>query len=177
VPALLNTRLRPGHAARDSTSRRGWRHNTPLARRSVAAQQQVPLHSKKPLTKTGADSVLTFSFHPLKHLPPNSRPSRQQRAVFYRNLFQHRANYAILRLVLPNFRLHCGLERIMKKISIMAAVAALTVATAAPVLADTKTQNDPFVSTQGSALGADGTTLAIIGGVLVVVAIAAADGT
>lgn len=56
----------------------------------------------------------------------------------------------------------------MKKLSIMAAAAAIA---AAPVAA--QEANDPFVSTQVSAVPA----LAIIGGIAVVVAVAAADGT
>lgn len=66
----------------------------------------------------------------------------------------------------------------MKKISIMAAAAALTVATAAPVFAETKAQNDPFVSTQGSlALGAGGAGAAAIAAVTLAILIAASDGT
>lgn len=56
----------------------------------------------------------------------------------------------------------------MKKLSIMAAAAAIA---AGPVAA--QEANDPFVSTQVSAVPA----LAIIGGIAVVVAVAAADGT
>ncbi|MDQ2090543.1 hypothetical protein [Marimonas arenosa] len=61
----------------------------------------------------------------------------------------------------------------MKKLSTLAAAAALAAATAAPVAAETK--NDPFVSTQG-ALGA-GAGMAIAGLVSVVVLVAASNGT
>jgi hypothetical protein len=63
----------------------------------------------------------------------------------------------------------------MKKLSTLAVVAALTAATALPVAAETKTQADPFVSTQMSG----GAALAIIGGIAVVVIAAASssDGT
>ncbi len=61
----------------------------------------------------------------------------------------------------------------MKKLSIIAAAAAIATATAAPVAAQQNT-NDPFVSTQAlSAIP----VLAVIGGVAVVVAIAAGSGT
>lgn len=57
----------------------------------------------------------------------------------------------------------------MKKLSTLAAAAALAAATAAPVAAE----NDPFVSTQGTF----GMEAAIIGLVAVAVIIAATDGT
>jgi hypothetical protein len=59
----------------------------------------------------------------------------------------------------------------MKKLSILAASAAIAVAAAAPVAA--QEANDPFVSTQVSTVPA----LAIIGGLAVIIAIAAADST
>lgn len=59
----------------------------------------------------------------------------------------------------------------MKKISTIAAVAALAFAAAAPVAADEK-KADPFVSTQGST-----TALAIVGGLSAVILIAAATET
>ena len=63
----------------------------------------------------------------------------------------------------------------MKKLSIIAAAAALAVATAAPVAAETKTQ-DPFVSTQGSfELGAGGAGLAAVAAVGVLIIVAASD--
>ena len=77
----------------------------------------------------------------------------------------------------------------MKKFSSVAALAAITFATAAPVVAEeakTKVNADPFVSTQSAAIpsftlaGAGvGTTLAILGGVVLVGAVAASgsDGT
>ena len=72
-------------------------------------------------------------------------------------------------------RLNYGLENIMKKLSIIAAAAALAVATAAPVAAETKTQ-DPFVSTQGSLdLGAGGAGLAAIAGIALIIVIASTD--
>ena len=58
----------------------------------------------------------------------------------------------------------------MKKLSILAAVAALAAATAAPVAAE----NDPFVSTQASVGGAG---MAAIAAVTVFVLVAASDGT
>lgn len=58
----------------------------------------------------------------------------------------------------------------MSKFAKFAAVAALA---AAPFAASAQEANDPFVSTQVSAVPA----LAIIGGMAVVIAIAAADGT
>ena len=61
----------------------------------------------------------------------------------------------------------------MKKLSIIAAAAALAVATVAPVAAETKTQ-DPFVSTQGG-LGAGGAGLAAVGAVGVFIVIASSD--
>jgi hypothetical protein len=65
----------------------------------------------------------------------------------------------------------------MKKLSIIAAAAALAVATAAPVAAETKTQ-DPFVSTQGSLeLGAGGAGIAAVAAVALLIAIASTDGT
>lgn len=59
----------------------------------------------------------------------------------------------------------------MKKLSIVAAAAAIAVAAAAPVTA--QEANDPFVSTQVSVVPA----VAIIGGLALIVAVAAADGT
>ena len=59
----------------------------------------------------------------------------------------------------------------MKKLSIVAAAAAIAAAAAAPVAA--QEANDPFVSTQVSAVPA----LAVRGGIAVIVAIAASDGT
>lgn len=61
----------------------------------------------------------------------------------------------------------------MKKLSILAAAAALAAATAAPVAAGS---NDPFVSTQGSLLGASA-GMAVIGVVAVGLIVAASDGT
>lgn len=70
----------------------------------------------------------------------------------------------------------------MKKFSTIAATAALAVAAAAPVAAEdnkTTTSADPFVSSQGAAgslglgLGA-GSTVAIVAGVVLVGAVAAA---
>ncbi len=70
----------------------------------------------------------------------------------------------------------------MSKFSSIAAAAAIAVATAAPAVAEDSKANvnaDPFVSTQGTVAGftlagvGGGTTLAIIGGVLVVGAVAA----
>lgn len=58
----------------------------------------------------------------------------------------------------------------MKKLSVIAAAAAITAATVAPVSAQQNT-NDPFVSTQLSLLPA----LFIVGGAAVVVAVAAAS--
>lgn len=75
-----------------------------------------------------------------------------------------------------------GLESVMSKFSSIAAVAAIAVATAAPVVAEESKANvnaDPFVSTQGAvpsfalAGAGAGTTLAIIGGVVLVGAVAA----
>ena len=60
----------------------------------------------------------------------------------------------------------------MKKLSIIAAAAALAAATAAPVAAGS---NDPFVSTQGE-IGLT-TGLAVVGGMTVVVMVASSDGT
>ncbi len=60
----------------------------------------------------------------------------------------------------------------MKKLSILAASAALAASLAAPVTAQEAT-NDPFVATQGAAIPA----LAIIGGMAVVLTIAAGSGT
>ena len=63
----------------------------------------------------------------------------------------------------------------MKKLSIIAASAALALATAAPVAAETKSQ-DPFVSTQGSlALGAGGAGAAAIAAVVLAIVIASTD--
>ncbi|PIE12416.1 MAG: hypothetical protein CSA70_09705 [Rhodobacterales bacterium] len=62
----------------------------------------------------------------------------------------------------------------MKKISMMAAAAALTVAAAAPVAADTK--NDPFVSTQAS-VGLAAPSMAVVGLIAVGIIVAAADGS
>ena len=65
----------------------------------------------------------------------------------------------------------------MKKLSIIVAACSLAVATAAPLHAETKTQ-DPFVSTQGSLdLGAGGAGAAAIAAIVLVIAIAASDGT
>lgn len=70
----------------------------------------------------------------------------------------------------------------MTKFSSIAAVAAIAVATAAPVVAEESKANvnaDPFVSTQSAVpsfalMGAGaGTTLAIIGGIVLVGAVAA----
>ena len=52
----------------------------------------------------------------------------------------------------------------MKKFTITAAAAALALATAAPAFADTKTSDDPFVSTAGLAMGTDATIAAVVGG-------------
>ena len=60
----------------------------------------------------------------------------------------------------------------MKKLSIIAAAAALAAATAAPVAAGS---NDPFVSTQGE-IGFT-TGLAVVGGMAVVILVASSDGT
>lgn len=60
----------------------------------------------------------------------------------------------------------------MKKLSVIAAAAAISTATAAPVAAQ-EAPADPFVSTALAGIPA----LAIIGGVAVIVAIAAASGT
>ncbi|MEZ5715394.1 MAG: hypothetical protein R3D85_09600 [Paracoccaceae bacterium] len=60
----------------------------------------------------------------------------------------------------------------MKKLSILAAAAALAAATAAPVAAGS---NDPFVSTQGG-LG-ENAGIAVVGVVAVGVIIAASDGS
>ncbi|MFD1509479.1 hypothetical protein [Lacimonas salitolerans] len=65
----------------------------------------------------------------------------------------------------------------MKKFTI-AAAAALAFASAAPAMADQKTSDDPFVSTQGSAaLLAPGTATAIAAATVVVftIAVAASD--
>ncbi|KUF09615.1 hypothetical protein [Pseudoponticoccus marisrubri] len=61
----------------------------------------------------------------------------------------------------------------MKKLSIIAAAAAIATATAAPVAAQENTTQDPFVTTAGAGIPA----LAIIGGIAVVIAIAASSGT
>ncbi|MDU8929616.1 hypothetical protein RXV86_19675 [Alisedimentitalea sp. MJ-SS2] len=58
----------------------------------------------------------------------------------------------------------------MKKLSTLAAAAALAAATAAPVAAE----NDPFVSTQG---GLGGAGAAVIGAVAVLIFVSASDGT
>ncbi|SNS11428.1 hypothetical protein [Antarctobacter heliothermus] len=60
----------------------------------------------------------------------------------------------------------------MKKLSIIAAAAAIAAVAAAPVAAQENTQ-DPFVSTAGPEIPA----LAIIGGIALIIAIAAAGGT
>lgn len=63
----------------------------------------------------------------------------------------------------------------MKKLSIIAAAAALAVATAAPVAAENNTQ-DPFVSTQGSLdLGAGGAGIAAVAAVGLAIIIVASD--
>ena len=58
----------------------------------------------------------------------------------------------------------------MKKLSILAAAAALAAATAAPVAAETK--NDPFVSTQGS-LAVGGAGAAALAAVVIAIVVAA----
>ena len=63
------------------------------------------------------------------------------------------------------------LETNMKKLSTLAAAAAVAVAAAAPVAA--QDANDPFIATQMAEIPA----LAIIGGVGVLIAIAAGSGT
>ncbi len=56
----------------------------------------------------------------------------------------------------------------------MAALAAIALATAAPAMADQKTSDDPFVSTQGSAAGLAGAGgIAAAVAVIAVVAVAA----
>ena len=69
---------------------------------------------------------------------------------------------------MPNY--DC-LERIMKKLSMIAAAAAIAVASAAPVAAQENT-NDPFVSTQDVV-----TPLLVLGVAATVIAIASASGT
>lgn len=61
----------------------------------------------------------------------------------------------------------------MKKFT-FAAAAALALASAAPVVAETATNDDPFVSTQGSLelLGANG--MAALAGAILIIGIAAA---
>lgn len=61
----------------------------------------------------------------------------------------------------------------MKKLSIIAAAAAIAAVAAAPVVAQENTQ-DPFVGTQAAP---EGYVWVIIGGVATLVAIAAASGT
>lgn len=69
----------------------------------------------------------------------------------------------------------------MKKLSIIAAASALALSTAAPVVAqEQKVESDPFVSTQGAAgslgLGLSaGAVAGIVGGIVLVTAIAAAS--
>ena len=58
----------------------------------------------------------------------------------------------------------------MKKLSILAAAAAMAAATAAPVAAGS---NDPFVSTQGEL----GLGLGVVGAVTVAVIVVSTDGT
>ena len=60
----------------------------------------------------------------------------------------------------------------MKKLSIFAAAAAIAASAAAPVVAQEAT-NDPFVATQTAEIPA----LAVIGGMGVLIAIAAGSGT
>jgi hypothetical protein len=63
----------------------------------------------------------------------------------------------------------------MKKFTI-AAAAALALASAAPAVADTKTSDDPFVSTQLAGLGGIGSSGAMLGfGFLTLGIIAAGD--
>lgn len=63
----------------------------------------------------------------------------------------------------------------MKKFTIAAAAAALALASVAPAVADTKTSDDPFVSTQGGGFVFDAATGAwVIAGVAIAV-VAAGD--
>lgn len=59
----------------------------------------------------------------------------------------------------------------MKKFTIAAAAAALTLASVAPAVADTKTSDDPFVSTQFGAVNMDPY---LLGGLIAIIGIAAA---
>ncbi|WP_420566718.1 hypothetical protein [Thalassovita sp.] len=63
----------------------------------------------------------------------------------------------------------------MKKFTI-AAAAALTLAAAAPAVADTATTDDPFVSTQG-ALNLGGPNLLLVGTLVTIVAVASGGDT
>lgn len=62
---------------------------------------------------------------------------------------------------------------IMKKFTI-AAAAALALASAAPAMADQKTSDDPFVSTQGGAMLTGGTATAAAVAVVVIATVAVA---
>ena len=63
----------------------------------------------------------------------------------------------------------------MKKFTI-AAAAALALASAAPAIADQKTSDDPFVSTQGSAaLAGPGAVAAAVVGIAIVAVAASGD--
>jgi hypothetical protein len=64
------------------------------------------------------------------------------------------------------------MENIMKKLSTIAAAAAIAASAAAPVVAETKSQ-DPFISTQGAEIS----PLLVVGGIAAVVVIASAAGT
>ncbi|MGH1354871.1 MAG: hypothetical protein ACRBBS_07320 [Thalassovita sp.] len=61
----------------------------------------------------------------------------------------------------------------MKKFTI-AAAAALALASAAPAVADTATNDDPFVSTQASLAVGESSALAAVGAAILIIGIAAA---